>query len=116
MLRDQHAAPGLADDMIGAGDPEHLQQVRELVEEQLDGPEIDALVGQVGRAAAAQLVVVDDGASALREPFEPLRIVVPTAGTAMQDDDRPLCPVEAPGDPVPGAMAAKIGKSFRNAI
>ena len=55
-------------------------------------------------------------AAALRQPLEGIGIVVPAAGTAMQDDDRPLGRPEVAGDPVPGAMAAKIGRSFPHAI
>jgi hypothetical protein len=49
--------------MVAGSNAELLYQVLQLVQEQ-PGSEIGALVAQMGGAAAAELIVLDDGASA----------------------------------------------------
>ena len=48
--------------MIGGGYAEMAGKILELVEEQTGRPEIGTLVAQMGRAPAAELIIVDDGA------------------------------------------------------
>ena len=58
----QHAAPRMPKDIV-VGNLEVLEEVIELVEEQLHGPElgIESLFGKMGGEAGAQLIVQDDG-------------------------------------------------------
>jgi hypothetical protein len=65
VLGGKHAAPGLPQQVVVVLDPQRRQQVVQLGEEQLDGPELRALLGQVGGPAVAELVVVDHRATGL---------------------------------------------------
>ncbi len=58
-LRAQHAAPGLAQQVVFV-DAERAAHRVELVDEQFGRPEVGGGIGQVGAGAAADLVVVDD--------------------------------------------------------
>ena len=73
--------------MVGTLDTEVLEQVRELVEEDVDSPERAGLVLEVGGEAVAELVVENDGA-VISEINVGEEVVVGEAGTAVEDDDR----------------------------
>ena len=61
----------------------------ELVDEQRGRPEVGGCVGQVGAVAAADLVVVDDGASGFVGEFgEVADVVVRHAGAAVENEQR----------------------------
>ncbi len=62
LLREE-AAPGLAEHVVAFGDPERLDEVVQLADEEVDRPEVGAAVRVVRAAAVAELVVVDDGPS-----------------------------------------------------
>ena len=67
------------------------QQRIELIEEQVDGPEVRALVRQPGGVAIAELVVVDHGPAIERgDILEGIDIVMRAAWPAMRDDQRQL--------------------------
>ena len=82
--------------MIGRADAEMIDEVVQLVDEKPGRPEVDALVGQQGGFAAAQLIVVDDGAAASGEKLVGIEIIVGGARPAMQDDDRRLVGSRSP--------------------
>ena len=62
----EHPAPGVADEVVAAVDPEVLQERLELVGEEVGGPERRVGVGQVLAAPVADLVVEDARAPADR--------------------------------------------------
>ena len=72
---------------MAVGDPERVDEVVQLPDEQVDRPEVGAAVGVVGAAAVAELVVVDDG-PAVGEIGEREEVVVGRAWTAVKNDER----------------------------
>src|SRR2546423_1014591 len=58
VLLSEEAAPGLAEDVVAAGESERVDEVVQLADEELDGPEVGAALWVVGAAAVAELVVV----------------------------------------------------------
>src|SRR5262245_15344011 len=62
LLREE-AAPRRAEHVIPIADAELLDEVRELPDEELHGPEVAAAVGQVRGSAVAELVVEDERAA-----------------------------------------------------
>ena len=103
----EHAAPGLAEQVVAAGDAEMGKQGIEFGEEQIHRPERRIGVGQMGGAAAAELVVMDDGAFGGGEAGEAQSVVMQRARPAMQHDQRRQGGIAAAGDPEPGCMAAE---------
>ena len=90
MAGSKHPAPGLAEEVVVVLDVEFLEEVVELVEEQLDGPEIAVthLVGEVGGVAAAELVVHNYGGAVKGcDVLEGEHVGVRDAGTAMEDPE-----------------------------
>src|SRR3954453_23961173 len=110
MLGAEHPAPGLSDQVVLVLGPEAAEKVVELLEEQVDGPEVGALVGQVRGLAGTKLVVVDDRPALLREPRHPQRVVVCGAGPSVEDHDRWPGP-ELPGDAVPRPPVVEVDVS-----
>jgi hypothetical protein len=86
------------------GDVERRDEVVQLADEQLDGPEVSAPLGQVRAAAVAELVVVDNGPAAGGQVGQGQQVVVCGAGTAVQDDQRRCVAVRLARDPVPGLV------------
>jgi hypothetical protein len=87
-LRAQHAAPGLAQQVVFV-DAERAAHRVELVDEQVRRPEVGGSVGQVGAGAAADLVVVDDLPPGFLGQFgDVTHVVVCHSRAAMQDDKR----------------------------
>src|SRR4030095_13148972 len=111
----EHAAPGLPEHMIRGGDAEMLDEIVELVDEQLHGPEIGALVAQMRRKAAAQLIIMDDRADTLCQALEAIEIVVRRAGTAMERHNGQLAAVELARDAIPGLVAPEVREAFARA-
>ena len=72
---------------MAVGDPERVDEVVQLADEEVDRPEVGAAVRVVRAAAVAELVVVDDGA-AVGEVGEREEVVVRRAGAAVEDDER----------------------------
>lgn len=106
VLGGEHAAPGLAEEVVGIGDAQLLEQSVEFVEEELDGPEVGALVGQMGGQSGAELVVVHHLAALFGDARDAERVVVTGAWSAVQDDQGR--PAGLAGDPVPGRMAVEV--------
>jgi hypothetical protein len=87
----EHAAPGLAEHVVAAVDPQVRGQRRQLALEQLRGPERRIGVGQVVGPAVAELVVEDArAAGALVKLGDRLDVVVGRAGAAVAKDHRGL--------------------------
>jgi hypothetical protein len=80
VFRRQHAAPGLADEVVAVGDAEMREQAVELTQKEIDRPEFGALVAQMGGASVPELIVVDDSATGRGEILEGVDIVVRAAG------------------------------------
>jgi hypothetical protein len=112
VFRGQHAAPGLTDEVIAVGDAEMLEQAVEFAQEEIDRPEIGALVAQMGGASVSQLVVVDDSATGGSEALEGVDVIVGAAGAAMQHHQRRLAASEVAGHPVPGAAERALDIAF----
>jgi len=89
VLLGQEPAPALAEDVV-LGDAQLHEQVRQLVEEQLHGPElaVPGLVAQMRAAAVAELVVQDHRPSTRREPGHGQQVVVGGSRATVQQDDR----------------------------
>ena len=87
VLLAEEPAPGLAEDVVAVGDPERVDEVVQLADEQVDRPEVGAAVRVVRAAAVAELVVVDDG-PAVGEIGEREEVVVGRAWPAVKDDER----------------------------
>ena len=73
--------------MVAVGDPERVDEVVQLADEEVDRPEVGAAVRIVRAAPVAELVVVDDGTS-VGEVGEREEVVVRRAGAAVEDDER----------------------------
>ncbi len=89
----QHAAPGLAQQVVVVLDLQLLEQVIQLVEEELHGPEVAVvqLLGEVGRVAAAHLVVHDHRCAVqLRDVLQGQYVGVGDTGPAMEDHEGPF--------------------------
>ena len=93
-------------------DAEMIQQAVELVEEELDGPEVDALVLEMRGLAAAELVVMHHGAALVRDQLHAVGVIVGCARAAMQDDQGLLPRLEIAGDAIPGLVAAERREAF----
>jgi len=93
---------------VPRGDPEGRDEVLELAHEQVDRPEVAVSTLVVRRAAVADLVVEDDGASA-GEVGQRQQVVVRRAGTAVERQQR-RGPVgtELAVDPVPGLRGLAV--------
>src|SRR3954447_12097288 len=107
MLGAEHPAPGLSDQVVLVLGPEAAEKVVELLEEQVDGPEVGALVRQVRGLAAPELVVGAHRPALLREPRHSERVVVCGAGPSVEDHDRWSGP-ELPGDAVPRPPVVEV--------
>ena len=87
VLLRQEPAPRLAEDVVAVGDPERVDEVVQLADEELGRPELGPAVRVVRAAAVAELVVVDDRAL-VGEVCEREEVVVRRAGAAVEDDER----------------------------
>ncbi len=74
--------------MVTVGDAKMGKEVVEFGQQQVDGPGLRPAVGQVGRAAVADLIVGDDGAPVLDQVRETVDVVVSAARPAMDHHDR----------------------------
>src|SRR5205814_5713224 len=105
VLLGQEAAPGGTEDVMATGDPERIDEVVELADEQLDRPELGAALRVVRRASVSDLVVEDDRA-AVREVGKRKQVVVRRARAAMERDQRRggvrVVRVQVAVDSVPG--------------
>ena len=73
--------------MVPVGDPERVDKIVELPDEQVDRPEVGAPLRVVRAPAVADLVVEDDSAAVLREVGEHEQVVVRRAGAAVKGDE-----------------------------
>ena len=112
MLGAQHAAPRLAEQMIVVRDAELLEEILELVEKEVDGPEVGALVSQMRRPSVAELVVVNDRPSGARDVGDGQQIVVRAARAAVRRHERRASGREIARDAIPGFPPAKIDSAF----
>ena len=112
VLLGEEPAPGLAQHVVAVGDPEGIDEVVELADEELDRPELGAAVGIVRAAAVADLVVVDDGAVG-REIREREEVVVRPARAAVEDDER-CGSVRGPGAQVAGDAVPRLRLAERD--
>src|SRR5438477_7027084 len=87
VLLAEEAAPGLAEDVVTVGDPERVDEVVKLANEQVDRPEVGAAVRVVRAPTVAELVVMDDRPAA-GEVGEREEVVVGRAWPAVKDDER----------------------------
>lgn len=104
VLQGEHSAPRGAEE-VHAHEPELVAERGELVHEDRDAP-IDGL-RTVG-AAAADLVVEDDGASLVGELLQRGEVVVRRAGAAVETEERVATVGALPDDGVPRAVAARL--------
>jgi len=74
--------------VVPVGDPERVDEIVELPDEQIDRPEVGAALRVVRTPAVADLVVEDDRAAVLREVGEHEQVVVRRAGAAVECDQR----------------------------
>jgi hypothetical protein len=88
MLGAQHSTPRLAKEVIPVGDAELIEEILELVEKEVDGPEVGAFVSQMRRASVAELIVVDDRTSRAGDVGHRQQIVVCSARSAVGGDER----------------------------
>src|SRR5487761_1928234 len=86
-----------------------VEQVVELVEEQIDRPEVLAFVGSVRRAPATELVVVDDRPTPKGERGQREHIVMGHTGSAVEHHQGGEWGLEVTGDPVPRRSPTKRG-------
>ena len=86
-----------------------VDQIIQLIDEKLDGPEIGALVGQQGGVSASQLIVVDDGAALAGKKLVGIDIIVGGARAAMKDQNWRFFGVEVAGNTIPGFVFAELG-------
>src|SRR5262245_9044576 len=114
MLRSQYATPRLSEHVVAMVDAEMAGQVRELVQEQLDGPEVRALIAQKRGAPISELIVVHNGAASDCDTLQGINIVMGAAGPTVKDDQRRLGSSQVSGDPVPGGVATKWGPAFHH--
>ncbi len=89
MLHREHAAPGLAEDVVAVVDSQLMHQGPELPREQLDGPEAGGGMREMLRAPAADLVIEHARSPAdPREFADRLQVVVRRPRTAVEDHER----------------------------
>ena len=69
-------------------DPERVDQIVQLADEEIDRPELGTAVREVTAAPIPELVVVDHRAAAAREIRHRQEVVVGRPGAAMQQDER----------------------------
>ena len=74
--------------MEGLALAQGIDKVFQLVDKELRGPELRALVGKQSGVAASKLIVVDDRAAAEAQQLVGIDIVVGGARPTMQDEDR----------------------------
>jgi len=110
ILLGEEAAPGLAEDVVAPGDPERVDEVVQLADEEIHRPELGAAVGVVGAAPVPYLVVVDDR-PAVGEVDEREEVVVRRAGAAVEGDERRrrrrVAGPQLAGNAVPGLRLAE---------
>ena len=107
MFGAEHAAPRLSEQVVATGDAETLEEILEFVEKEIDGPEVRAFVAQVRGLAVAELVVVNDRASGVRDVGDGEQVVVRAAGPAVHRDEWCERRGEVAGDAVPGVPRAE---------
>ena len=107
MFGAEHAAPGLSEQEIAIVDAEEREQILELVQEQVDGPEVATLLGHVRRSPATELVVVHDGSPTFGEFGQREHVVVRAARSAVRDDQGRRTGLQVAGDSVPGLPLTK---------
>src|SRR3954454_12686219 len=69
------------------GDSERVDEVVELADEQVDGPEVGSALRVVRAPAVADLVVEDDRPAVMREVGEREEVVVRCAGATVKGDE-----------------------------
>ncbi|SIT58561.1 hypothetical protein BQ8794_50663 [Mesorhizobium prunaredense] len=112
MLCREYAAPGLAEQGVAVANANVSEQRIEFAQKEIDGPEVAALVGQMGRFAVADLIVVDDRPPGIGKLLERIDIVVGATRPAVSDDQWQLARFEISDHAVPGAVAPVIAESF----
>src|SRR5262249_41616069 len=88
MFRDKEATPRVPKRVLVAGDVERRQEVGEFLQEQLEGPKAYVGFGQLRRASAADLVVVNHRSSVIGEVRIGEEGVVASRGPAVDHDER----------------------------
>ncbi|CAH2399952.1 conserved hypothetical protein [Mesorhizobium ventifaucium] len=112
MFGRENAAPGLAEQGVALGNANVSEQRIEFAQKEIDGPEVAALVGQMGRFAVADLIVVDDRPPGIGKLLERIDIVVGATRPAVSDDQWQLARFEISDHAVPGAVAPVVAESF----
>src|ERR1700691_3551009 len=102
MFGAEHSAPGLSKQEVTVIDTEERQQILELVQEQVDGPEVATLLGHVCRATATELVVVHDRAATLGEFREREHVIVRATRSTVRDDQGRRTGLQIASDSIPG--------------
>src|SRR5436305_2053657 len=116
MFRAEHAAPRLTEEVIAAGDAELVQQVLELVEKEIDSPEVGAFFSQMRRPSVTELVVVNDRTSRSRDVGDREQIVMRAAWPAVRGNERGDTGAEVPGDAVPRFPSVEIHRAFSRCV
>src|ERR1039458_10192014 len=107
MLGSQHAAPRLTKQVITIVDAQGGEQVLHFVQEEVDGPEVTTLFGQVRRTASPQLVVVHHRSALLGQLGQRQHVVVRAAGSSVGDQQRHFGRREIASDAIPRLPLAK---------
>src|ERR1039457_7048854 len=107
MLGSQHAAPRLTKQVITIVDAQGGEQVLHFVQEEVDGPEVTTLFGQVRRTASAQLVVVHHRSSVLGQLGEGQHVVVRAARPSVGHQQGNFGRRKIAGDAIPRLPLAK---------
>ena len=114
MLRSEHAAPRLSEQVVTVNDAEGVEKVVQLLQEQVDGPEVAAPLGQVRRSPPAQLVVVDHGSTIVGQGGQREQVVMRATRSAVDHDERGPAQGEITGDAVPRLELAKRDDTFED--
>ena len=112
MFGRQHAAPGLAQQVVAPRNPEMRQDRIELAEEQGHRPDVGRRVGQMGREPAADLVVVNDGSALGGERLEAVDVIMRGSGAAVQDHQRRSPAIDRTRDAIPGLVIPHPDSAF----
>src|SRR5690348_12032355 len=92
------------------------EQVVEFVQEKANLPKVGTLVAQMGGAANAELIIVDDGAATIRKISIAKQIVVCRSWSAVNNDKRNAIRGEVAGYSVPSMPSKEIGHTFMHGL
>ena len=112
VLGGKHAAPGLAQKEVLIRDAVRVEQIVELIQEEVDRPEVRPLVGQQCRSTSTNLVVVDDRSSRAGDLGETDEIVVRATWPTVRDNERRHLAIEIASDAKPRLVVTVWNETF----